>query len=162
MNNHYATYLERKYEPLYSGQYGGFAVGDGWFDIINHLSRTMCSKWLVAKEEYEFTLTSGTTYWGKNSTPEILAELKGRVEVAYQAVPRVQQVKEKFGTLRFYTTSIDERQNAAIAFAESLSGHICEVCGDRGRRRSTGWIQTLCNTHFQLHKKRQQEEYGDC
>ena len=162
MNRHYERYLQVKYAPLYSDRYGGLAVGDGWFDIINHLSRTLCSKWLTAKEEYEFTSTSGTTYWGKPSTPEILAELKGRVDVAYKTVPRAQQVKEKFGTLRFYTTVANERQDAAIAFAESLSGHICEVCGDRGRRRSTGWIQTLCNTHYELHKKRQQEQYGDC
>lgn len=55
------------------------------------------------------------------------------------------QVKEKYGSLRFYVESADERQNGMIDLIESMSMHICEVCGQRGQLRGHGWLQTLCD-----------------
>jgi hypothetical protein len=57
----------------------------------------------------------------------------------------VAQVKEKFGTLRFYYDGGDEYVAGAVALAESLSGVICEDCGvsgtiDTGER----WVKVLC------------------
>jgi len=39
------------------------------------------------------------------------------------------QVKEKFGTLRFYVNSSTDTQDIIIATAESLSRYTCEDCG---------------------------------
>lgn len=39
MTEEHVKYLETVYPKLYSGSYGGFAIGDGWFTIIDHLSR---------------------------------------------------------------------------------------------------------------------------
>jgi hypothetical protein len=55
------------------------------------------------------------------------------------------QVKEKFGSLRLYMNNETPYISGAIAMAESMSGHICEVCGEPGQRRSGGWIRTLCD-----------------
>jgi len=69
------------------------------------------------------------------------------------------QVKEKFGTLRFYYTELSlkekdswgERKSGAIDglinFAEFLSGYICERCGTNQNVTSDeeGWIYTLCS-----------------
>jgi len=55
------------------------------------------------------------------------------------------QVKEKFGTLRFYIHGGNNEQYAAIHFAELLSGDICERCGSNQEVTQTqGWIKTLC------------------
>jgi len=55
------------------------------------------------------------------------------------------QVKEKFGTLRFYVYGGNAEQNAIISFAESLSGSICERCGSTEEvTQTSGWIQSLC------------------
>lgn len=55
------------------------------------------------------------------------------------------QVKEKFGTLRFYTNSADEKQYGMICFAEYLSCYICEKCGSMDNVKQTkGWICSLC------------------
>ena len=60
----------------------------------------------------------------------------------------VDQIKEKFGTLRFYYNGGDQHFSSEVARAEELSGITCEVCGDPGRSRSDrGWIKTLCNEH---------------
>ena len=59
----------------------------------------------------------------------------------------VDQVKEKFGTLRFYVTGGDDLIRGMIWFAESMSGRICETCGAPGKRRGNGYIYTACDEH---------------
>jgi hypothetical protein len=59
----------------------------------------------------------------------------------------VVQVKEKFGTLRFYTTGGDDMTRGMIWMAESMSGRVCEVCGKPGEVRDGGWIKTRCGDH---------------
>lgn len=57
------------------------------------------------------------------------------------------QVKEKFGTLRFYGNGGDDVTDAYISFAESFSGRICETCGSPGKVRGSGWFYTSCDEH---------------
>lgn len=59
------------------------------------------------------------------------------------------QVKEKFGTLRFYGSGGDNKIHNMIWFAESFSGKLCEECGSPAKVRSGGWIRTLCDKHAQ-------------
>lgn len=57
----------------------------------------------------------------------------------------VTQVKEKYGTLRFYTSLSPERLDPIIRKAEKASEITCEECGRFGRRRKGGWVRTLCD-----------------
>lgn len=58
------------------------------------------------------------------------------------------QVKEKFGSLRFYYVGGDEYCAGIVAMAEAMSGRTCEMCGDSGKMRTDGgWYQTLCDKH---------------
>ena len=60
------------------------------------------------------------------------------------------QVKEKYGTLRFYTEGSTEKQDGAISLAELLSGKICEVCGNPGSTNEgidDSWLRTRCKEH---------------
>jgi hypothetical protein len=64
----------------------------------------------------------------------------------YDAIyPRASQVKEKFGTLRFYMTSHSEEMHELIDQAEAISGKTCENCGGPGRLNNSGWISCLCD-----------------
>lgn len=56
------------------------------------------------------------------------------------------QVKEKFGTLRFYTSPTPDVIHYLCEFAEAMSSHICESCGMPGKPNDRGWIRTLCQT----------------
>ena len=67
----------------------------------------------------------------------------------------VQQIKEKFGTLRFYANPVGVPEEQSDAFqqriweAERESGTICEDCGasgTTGARPGRYWILTLCDT----------------
>jgi hypothetical protein len=61
------------------------------------------------------------------------------------------QVKEKFGTLRFYVDGIDEKHfdqvYEYINDAELESARTCEQCGDTKSAGMCGgfWLKTLCN-----------------
>ena len=56
------------------------------------------------------------------------------------------QVKEKFGTLRFYVGERTTRMAARIRRAERESARTCEDCGKRGTTSAPdqGWMRTLC------------------
>jgi hypothetical protein len=59
------------------------------------------------------------------------------------------QVKEKFGGLRFYINGASTEVHDIISKYENLSYEICEECGEPGTVRGGGWIQTLCDKHYE-------------
>src|SRR5580765_1749553 len=62
----------------------------------------------------------------------------------------LQQVKEKFGGLRYYAHEHVPNPSfqQAINVAEAASFKICEVCGEPGECKATDrWLKTLCETH---------------
>ena len=61
------------------------------------------------------------------------------------------QVKEKYGTLRFYYDTygegsdvVEDLASIAVAHAERLSEVTCEMCGKEGRVRGRGWYACRC------------------
>lgn len=85
----------------------------------------------------------------------ILARLEERLN---QLDPdyRVHQIKEKFGTLRFYWEGDIPDGDAIVDEAEAESARTCELCGGPGRLRSKGgWLKTLCTACAEAHG------YGD-
>jgi len=61
----------------------------------------------------------------------------------------VDQVKEKFGRLRFYLSREDDVMHGMVSMAEHMSGRICETCGERGETRGGSWMVTLCDKHHE-------------
>lgn len=170
MNRHYDRYLTLKYAPLYRDRYAnmqqtamcwGFECGDGWFNIVNTLSRELCWPWLKAKQKYDLIKDhEGQLFykaaWGKDAaesdhnyriTAEMIEQRRQSVEAAVLQIPIAVQVKEKFGGLRFYVNGANDKQYELIDFAESLSLTTCEVCGKKGKRNRSGWITTRCKEH---------------
>lgn len=110
-------YVQHDRPPTETAMCFLFDCGDGWFDIIDLLSKQL--EWL-------------------NDTGAI------RVEAI--------QVKEKYGTLRFYTCEYDTGSDcpegivwALTDYAEARSAYVCEECGAYGKRREGSWIRTLCD-----------------
>lgn len=101
----------------------GFECGDGWFQLIWDL----CEKIEEELQEED----------PKEKTKHML-----RGHGHFQVV----QVKEKFGTLRFYADGANKAINDMIGEAESKSAVTCEGCGKPGTiDSSSGWVSTLCN-----------------
>lgn len=59
----------------------------------------------------------------------------------------VMQVKEKYGTLRFYVSYCTEEIDSIIKKAEKRSCTTCETCGKEGTLRGSVWLYTACDEH---------------
>jgi len=71
------------------------------------------------------------------------------IDMLYDELPipdkvRVYQVKEKLGTLRFYTSGTTTEEYNIIRKAEYISSITCEACGEPGEVRGKTWFVCLC------------------
>lgn len=78
---------------------------------------------------------------------EKLEKLIGAMPADQQEHYRASQAKEKFGCLRFYTSSSNDEMEKLIDEAEALSAKTCETCGEPGVLRGDGWLITACDQH---------------
>lgn len=101
----------------------GFECGDGWFDILD----IACS---IIQSHIDWKNRDG------EKVSQVIAD----------------QVKEKFGTLRFYTTGGDDYTRGVESMAEAMSSRVCEQCGAPGKTNSGGWLTTLCEKHRGEHE----------
>ena len=61
---------------------------------------------------------------------------------------QVFQIKEKFGTLRFYCSGGGEEFQTLVDLAEAQSSITCEICGNSGKlKNDKGWLRTMCDNH---------------
>lgn len=132
--NEFAKRMEEQFPKMFAGKYGGFAIGAGWWPIIESL----CAN-----------IQSHIDWQNKNHEKHPVVE---------QVV--VEQIKEKFGGLRFYYQGGDEKIQGMVRMAESWASTICEECGLPGKSRNTGWIKTLCNKHYEEREERYAKDNG--
>ena len=59
--------------------------------------------------------------------------------------PYATQVKEKYGTLRFYISGATDEILELIDEAERKSAETCELCGEPGKRIGTAWFTVRCD-----------------
>jgi hypothetical protein len=125
----FAKRMEETYPKMFAGKYGGFAVGKGWYPILE----TLCAN--------------------------IQSHIDWRVKQGQDiAQVEVSQIKEKFGGLRFYYSGGDDEISGMVRMAEAWADIACEECGAAGKRRSGGWIRTLCDQHEADHQARKKDQ----
>lgn len=92
--------------------------------------------------------------WNRKQMTEEIAEARFRTvpEACSQVV--VDQVKEKFGTLRFYHSGGDDYVDGIVRMGEAMTAVTCETCGAPGETRGGGWVRTLCETHEAEYKEK--------
>ena len=140
--------METKFPKMFTGKYGGFACGQGWLPLLETLCGVIQSHIDQSNQRRERLLASNEF---NHPIPDEITQVT------------IEQIKEKFGTLRFYYQGGDEFIHGAVWLAESLTDQLCEDCGGMGQRRSGGWVRTLCDTHEAEHQKRlaeREEEYA--
>jgi hypothetical protein len=146
----------------------GFECGDGWFNILDQLMGNIQHHidWKDKQGEYArkynemaaqakagnfdlFEETMKDTVNLEYKEKRLAEIVAGDFRTVPESIPQVtlDQVKEKFGTLRFYYTGGDDIIDGMVRMAESMSGVTCEECGDPGERRGGGWIYTACDAH---------------
>ena len=112
-----------------SAMYWGLACGDGWYNVLNTLCSTIQNHldWRNCEGQYAHVLEHRSKL--QTPVPQLVAD----------------QIKEKFGTLRFYCHGGDEYCRGAISVIESLTHKMCEDCGNVGEHRQHGWVATRCD-----------------
>lgn len=131
MDNEYENFaknMEERFPLMFANKYGGFAVGAGWYPIIEALCANIQSH----------------IDW-KNREAEVVPQVV------------VEQIKEKFGGLRFYYQGGDEQVHGMVRMAETWAANCCEECCAPGKRRNGGWIRTLCDLHEVQHQAKQEQ-----
>ena len=137
MNSELDKKLVEDFPLLYADRYSdkratamcwGFACGDGWEPLIRELSEHLEKEIQKYIELYtEDEIEEAKKFYGE-----------------YPWWPTASQVKEKYGTLRFYMTKSSDKMEEYINVAERKSARTCEVCGKRGKVYAEGWIITRC------------------
>jgi len=116
----------------------GIECGNGWYNLIYELCGDIKS----------FFMNEYMDEDGKHGIPEYFY---------------VEQIKEKFGSLRFYVSCAPKEVYDMINNAEDKSFCICEICGDEARYRDElCWIRTLCDKCLKEHLKSHGLPVSDC
>lgn len=143
------------------------ACGDGWYDLLylaclgieeeyyktypwyvilyHRFAYHVFPKWnkLISKQpRFVNKILKYKTWTGK--------EIERRVYRGFLPIPhwmKASQVKEKFGSLRFYLTSGTDNMFKYTDMAEELSQTTCETCGKPGKLITKGWFYTACEEH---------------
>lgn len=153
----------------------GFEHGNGWYNIIDALCAVISGHLCYNREnlerhqrhlkEREMAAAGDWSFYDKkfinqkdwlSKNPDWVVRDKQRyldpIPDSYKEPEEIEpvvaeQVKEKFGTLRFYYRGGDQVVDGAVRMAEAMSARTCEICGNNGRIRKGGWIRTLCDQH---------------
>lgn len=122
----------------------GIDCGDGWFWLLDNLCNSI-QRYVDSRND-GVRIRNKARKEGRVEGDRIIStteEEEWQVEAA--------QVKEKFGSLRFYINGGDDEIYGMINLAEHLSWHICENCGSiENIKHTTGWISTLCSKCFDI------------
>lgn len=85
---------------------------------------------------------------------DIIDDLSSKLEKEIEALAKdgdgssyAVQVKEKYGTLRFYVSLETEKMGDLIEQAEEKTQSTCEVCGKEGKLIGEGWMKVRCKKH---------------
>ena len=160
----------------------GFECGDGWFQILNQLMGNIQHHidWKVRQHEVAIKFHTMAEQLKAGDSTLFDEEMKDLLNRDYvekrkqelienplreipELVPQVtlDQVKEKFGTLRFYYSGGDDYISGLVSMAESMSGVTCEECGKPGTQTSGGWIKTVCVEHGGVDYDTPEEELNE-
>jgi hypothetical protein len=161
----------------------GFECGDGWFNILDQLMGNIQHHidWKEKQRNGAFKYNEMAAQ-AKAGNFELFEEdmkalpndeykekrlaeiVAGNFRQVPESIPQVtlDQVKEKFGTLRFYYSGGDDYISGMVSLAESMTGVTCESCGNIGERRGGGWVHTYCTPceeAREIARKKMDEEY---
>ena len=87
---------------------------------------------------------------------QLLTDLSFKLEKLILEQPKPKdffatQVKEKYGTLRFYMSIYSDEMEKLIEEAEDESAKTCEICGKPGELRYDGWYRVQCDKCYDNH-----------
>lgn len=158
-----------------SCMFWGFSCGDGWYQILDSLCAQITHhiEWKRKQRTWDLLRTRAKNR-GRDALLKFITKGKAQpsdwdiervdqlMENDFDITPKVHwvvadQVKEKFGGLRFYYHGGDDAVSGMVRMAESWAANTCENCGAVGTLRHGGWVRTLCDTHEAEYQEKQKK-----
>lgn len=121
----------------------GIACGDGWYNIIDVLCLKIQQKIDRPHETIQY-IDENIDSEENSNRQEFFENWRATEEKSIIEQVEAVQVKEKYGSLRFYVNVSGGTISNWISFAETMSSVTCETCGKPGTQNTSGWIKTLC------------------
>jgi hypothetical protein len=160
-------FKDRHGAPTSTAMCWGFECGDGWFNIIDSLCELIQRHIDNSLEDHRrsiewnsilFEARAGNIApmmeyysklgYDKKDLDEAVNSALASTSYSEVLEPIEQvvalQVKEKFGSLRFYFVGGDSYIDGAVNMAEYMSRKTCNDCGNVGTRSMTGWVSVRC------------------
>lgn len=157
----------------------GMEHGDGWYNILDKLCGMIQNHIDYAQKQHSHDIAYNamildmvkgnfdawneyTKSWKSDYAEALKNDL---IECATRNQPQVRdirpvvvqvvadQVKEKYGTLRFYYGGGDDYIDGLVSMAEEMSSVTCETCGKPGKLRGGTWLYTACDEHTRDYDK---------
>lgn len=171
-------FKDRHASMMHTAMCWGFECGDGWYNILDRACKLIDNHIRYKRNDRVYVLLRNRAlerYNKYNDDKYLIWFAKyqmGKVNQAFidkwleHEIERVRkhnivsvpekihkvvaiQVKEKYGTLRFYVYGGDDYTEGIVAMAEAMSSVTCEICGDVGKERNErGWYSTRCDKCF--------------
>ena len=91
----------------------------------------------------------------------ITTNYDSKVIVPYIEGYRITEIKEKYGTLRWYDNGATQKVHDIIAKYERLSGDVCIRCGKPAIWESLGWISFFCDDCAKTEASEVLKDYPD-
>ena len=119
------------------------------------LDALLCQRYPKIFADRRASIQTSCMAWGFSCGDgwfEIVDAICARLQhmIDHEGAPQVvaSQVKEKFGSLRFYAQCVTQAQLDEIQRIAGRSNRICEVCGAPGAIVvASGWHQVRCAEH---------------
>jgi len=110
------------------------------------LPRNVWTDEIVEEYDYEYTLldempNGWRLAFGEQMCQEIMEVLE---QTPYKDEYRIMQIKEKYGSLRWYSAPAPREVQEIVHKYEEISGLLCIRCGAPAEYITKGWINPLC------------------
>lgn len=130
-------------------------------DEVREYNKQLIAKypWLVPHNEFTDKIIEDYDYsytelddmpdgWRKAFGEQMCEEIQQALNMMEPDVAntfRIMQIKEKYGSLHFYTNWLTDQIREIIYRYEKLSEHTCISCGAPATQVSLGWIDPWCD-----------------
>lgn len=115
-------------------------IPNDWFGTPVNSSPERAEKW-----DYSFTwLDDFPEGWFEAFGEEMIEEIDKEIRTGKLVDFGIDQIKEKYGELRFYCHGFNESLMEIVDDYSVLSRGICISCGKPDVRITTGWITPIC------------------
>ena len=133
----------------------GVECDKGWHPIIlavldNIYNKYKSSENRVALFKQRISEKKYDDFFTEERVADVLAKAEKDFKECLETLPKIEQIKEKFGSLRIYLSQTNDYIDGLVNLAETLSAITCERCGDKGKIYTIGWHKALCPVHAQV------------